>query len=243
MPITLSSARATPSDARAFENIVAGTMTAAGMTPLSLTDCLHKIQDYGARRHFNRNEPIFVQGEPANQVYRLISGSVRLCRYTPDGRRSVMDFLFAEDLLGFVEGARQPAAAEAVSDVTLVAYPRQCFERLAANNAGVRTGLVRHLSRSLEGAQQHLMVLGCQNGKERMASFLLRLADPMDLVCGDRLDLVMGRQDIADHLGLTIETVSRVLATLRELGAILIPNSHQIVLRDIAALRALCAQS
>ena len=65
----------------------------------------------------------------------------------------------------------------------------------------------------------------------------------LDLACGDRLDLVMGRQDIADHLGLTIETVSRVLASLRKLGAILIPNSHQIVLRDIAALRALCAPS
>jgi CRP/FNR family nitrogen fixation transcriptional regulator len=124
----------------------------------------------------------------------------------------------------------------------LVAFPRICFDRLANENAAVRTQLLCHLSSNLLTAHQHMFVLGCQKAKERVASFLLRLADRMDLICGDRLDLPMSRQDIADHLGLTIETISRMITALRNDGAILIPNTQQIVLRDIGALRKLAAE-
>jgi CRP-like cAMP-binding protein len=87
-----------------------------------------------------------------------------------------------------------------------------------------------------------MFVPGCQKAKERVASFLLRLADRMDLVSGDRLELAMSRQDIADHLGLTMETISRMITALRNEGAILIPNTQQIVLRDMAVLRSLAAE-
>jgi len=86
-------------------------------------------------------------------------------------------------------------------------------------------------------------VLGCQKARERIASFLVRLADRVGAHCGDRLDLAMSRQDIGDHLGLTIETVSRTLTALRGTGEILIQNAHQIVLRDMAALRILAAEA
>ena len=210
---------------------------------MTLADYLGRIQAHGARLHFVRNEPIFNQDDPADQVYRIVSGTVRLCRYMPDGRRYIVDFLLPGDLMGFVESPDLPASAEAVTDVTLVAFPRVCFDRLAAENAEVRTQLLRHLSYSLLTAQQHLFVLGCQKARERVASFFLRLADRTGASCGDRLDLAMSRQDIADHLGLTIETVSRTITGLRSTGAVLIPNTHQVVLRDMAALRLLAAEA
>ena len=87
--------------------------------PVTLTDYLLRIQDYGARLHFTRNETIFNQDDPAEQVYRIVSGTVRLCRYMPDGRRYIVDFLLPGDLMGFVESPDLPASAEAVNEVTL----------------------------------------------------------------------------------------------------------------------------
>lgn len=242
MPIALSTARSAPISPAAYKRFFAPSEQEETSTPVTLTDYLLRIQEYGARTHFARNETIFNQDDPAAQVYRIVSGTVRLCRYMPDGRRYIVDFLLPGDLMGFVESPDLPASAEAVTDVTLVAFPRVCFDRLAEENPAVRTQLLCHLSANLLTAQQHLFVLGCQKARERVASFLLRLADRTDLVCGDRLDLPMSRQDIADHLGLTIETISRTITALRGEGIVLIPNSNQIVLRDMAALRALAAE-
>ncbi|MDB5734364.1 MAG: putative transcriptional regulator, Crp/Fnr family [Alphaproteobacteria bacterium] len=241
MPITLSTARSVPVSALSFAQSFTGRSHAVGR-PVTLTDHLNDLQGYGARLHYLRNEVIFNQDDPAEHVYRILGGTVRLCRYMPDGRRHIIDFLMPGDLMGFVESPDLPASAEAVSDVTLIAFPRVCFDRLARDSADVRRQLLCHLSTSLLTAQQHMFVLGCQKSKERMASFLLRLADRMDLGGGDRLDLAMSRQDIADHLGLTIETISRSITALRSEGAILVPNTHQIVLRDMVALRVLAAE-
>jgi CRP/FNR family nitrogen fixation transcriptional regulator len=244
MPIALSAARATPISASAYkryftpsqqDNIVAS-------APITLTDYLLRIQEHGARMHFKQNETIFNQDDPADHVYRILSGTIRLCRYMPDGRRYIVDFILPGDVMGFVESPDLPVSAEAVSEVTLIAFPRVCFDRLAKENAAVRSQLLCHLSANLLTAQQHMFVLGCQKAKERIASFLLRLADRTDLVYGDRLDLAMSRQDIADHLGLTVETISRMITALRNDGVILVPNNQQIVLRDMVALRALAAE-
>jgi CRP/FNR family transcriptional regulator, nitrogen fixation regulation protein len=244
MPIALSVPRAAPICANAYMRYFTQKNSSGSETaePVTLTDYLQRIQEHGARQHFTCNETIFNQDDPAEYVYRIISGTVRLCRYMPDGRRHIVDFMLPGDLMGFVESPDLPASAEAVTEVTLVAFPRVCFDRLANENATVRTQLLRHLSATLLTAQQHMFVLGCQKAKERVASFLLRLADRMDLALGDRLDLPMSRQDMADHLGLTIETISRMISALRNECIILIPNTQQIVLRDMVALRALAVE-
>lgn len=244
MPITLSAARSTMSAAPSFNQFLAASSSSQAETgaPVTLTDYLGRLSSFGARQQFNRNETIFNQDDTAENVYRILSGTVRLCRYMPDGRRYIVDFLMPGDLMGFVESPDQPVSAEAVTEVTLIAYPRACFDRMAQENAAVRTQLLCHISSNLLTAHQHLFVLGCQKAKERVASFLLRLADRMDVMEGDRLDISMSRQDIADHLGLTIETISRMIASLRTDGAILVPNAHQLILRDVEALRSLAAE-
>ena len=241
MPSTLSCART-----NAAKNMMALTrqdlIGNADEAPVTLADYLRRIQDFGARLRYERNELLFNQDDDAEHFYRILSGTVRLCRYMPDGRRYIVDFQLPGDVIGLTESPDHPVSAEAVSDVIVVAYPRVCFDRLARECPELRAQHLCHLSANLLSAQQHLFVLGCQKAKERIASFLLRLADRMDLSHGDRLDLPMGRQDIADHLGLTIETISRSITALRAEGAILVPNTHQLVLRDMNVLRSLAAE-
>ena len=147
MPIALSTARNAPVSAAAYKRYFVSRPLGGMPAPVTLADYLDRIQAYGAKLQFSRNEPIFSQDDPADQVYRIISGTVRLCRYMPDGRRYIVDFLLAGDLMGFVESPDLPVSAEAVTDVTLVAFPRACFDQLAEENAEVRAHLLRHLTR------------------------------------------------------------------------------------------------
>ena len=245
MPVALGAAPANTVSAAAQKRYavpkLAQNMVAA--EPATLVAHLSRIQDSGSRLRFNPNEIIFNQDDPSEFVYQLVSGTVRLCRYMPDGRRCIIEFILPGDVTGFVESPDLPSCAEAVSDVVLLAFPRGCLDRLAKSNEALRSQLLCHLSSILLTAQNHMFILGCQRAKERLASFLLNFADRVGLVHGDRLDLPMGRQDIADHLGLTAETVSRMISALRLEGMILVPNGQQIVLRDLVALRALAAES
>ena len=236
MPSTLSHARL-----RAGNEILPN-WHLSETAPVTLADHLRRIQDYGSRLHFQRNEGIFNQDDAADHFYRILSGTVRLCRYMPDGRRYIVEFHLPGDIIGLTESPDHPVSAEGVTDVILIAYPRACFDRMSRECPELRMQHLCHLSSSLLSAQQHMFVLGCQKAKERVASFVLRLADRMDLSHGDRLDLAMSRQDIADHLGLTIETISRSISALRAEGAILVPNTHQLVLRDMNVLRRLAAE-
>ena len=207
--------------------------------PVTMNEHLHMLREFSARQQFARNGTIFSEGDAADHVYKLISGSVRLCRHMPDGRRHIADFMLPGDFIGFVESAENPLTAEAITPVILTSYPRNQFDRLGDADPQVRANLLSLLSMRLLTAQQQLFVLSCQNAKERMASFILRMAARTDVLSGDCLDLTMGRQDIADHLGLTIETICRAIAALKSDGIIAVPNSHQLILKDTGALRAL----
>ncbi|HTT99064.1 MAG TPA: helix-turn-helix domain-containing protein [Rhizomicrobium sp.] len=243
MPISLSTARNVPGAALdQFAAIHASSYASPDM-PVTLNDHLRTLHSYSTRHHYRRGEAIFAEGETADRVYKIIVGTVRLCRFTPSGRRHISDFVLAGDLLGFLECAKHPATAEAVEDVTLISYPRSCIDRLAASKPEIRARLLSHLSDNLLEAQNHLFVLGCQSAKEKVASFLMRLAERTDLGAGETLDLPMGRQDIADHLGMTIETVSRTISMLKNEGTVSVPSQHELVLKNMGALRTLAIEN
>jgi len=199
---------------------------------------LNRLRDFSTRMRFLRNETIFSQGDAAAHILTMVSGCVRLCRNLPDGRRHIPDFMFPGDIFGLSEQAAYATGAEAVGLVTLAACPRSYFERLCEGNARVRSDLLAHLASRLASAQQHLFVISCQSARERLAWFLVNMCDRGNLF-GDRLDVPMGRQDIADYLGLTIETICRAIAVLKSEGMIDVPNAHQFVIRKAGALRAL----
>jgi CRP-like cAMP-binding protein len=241
MPMTLSVAREQTQRPSMTHFVQQTGISASDESPASASLGFHlrQLQPFSTRLHFDRNETIFLEGEPAKRVYRVISGMVRVCRHAPNGARHIADFVLPGELIGFGEFAEHPYSAEAVTPATLTAYTRTSFERLTSSTPAVRAQLVSLLTRTLLATQQQLFVLGCQTAKQRLASFLLRLADRTDVTAGERLDLAMGRLDIADHLGMTIETVCRAIAALRDARVLTVPNSHQLILNDLRALRAL----
>lgn len=216
-----------------------GTERGRGRGQTALYNDLRALDRFSARVRFAKNETIFNEGDVAGHACKIVSGMVRLCKHTQDGRRQIADFLVEGAIFGIIDRAEYGFSAEAVTDVVLISYPRSQVDRLSATKAGVVDHILAVLTERFIAMQRHLVVLGCQNAKERVASFLLLLADRCNAMPGDRLDLPMGRQDIASHLGLTIETVCRAITELKREGSVIVPTLNQIILKDPHALRML----
>jgi CRP-like cAMP-binding protein len=200
---------------------------------------LQALDQSSVRVRFQRNVTIFNEGDNADHAYKVINGMVRLCKHTQDGRRQITDFLLPGNLFGIIDRGEYGFSAEAVTAVILIAYPRSQIDRLSATKPEVVSRIFAVLTDQFMTMQQHLVVLGCRSAKERVAAFLVRLADRSHAGRGARLELPMGRQDIASHLGLTIETVCRALSELKREDSVIIPNLNQIVLKNLEALRIL----
>jgi CRP-like cAMP-binding protein len=185
-----------------------------------------------------QNQTIFSQGEPVNHAYKIVSGVVRLCKHLPDGRRQIAQFLFPGDYFSFVTIGDHGFSAEAVVDLSLLSFSQDRIERLCQDNPNLRSRLFQMLSQRVRDIQNHLTIVGRQTAKERVAAFLLLLAERLGSD-GMGIDVPMNRQDIADYLSLTMETVSRTLSRLKATRMIAIPNLHRLELRNIDALRAL----
>ena len=197
------------------------------------------LSSISVRIRAGKGETVFSEGEEAAYSYKVVSGGVRLCKYTQDGRRQIADFALPGDHFGYQGAERHTHTAEAIGDTIVLAYPNGQLERLGEMIPDFGKYVRALLTQSLLSAQQHLVVLGRQSAKERVVSFLLLLAERSDACPGDRLELPMSRQDIADHLGLTIETVSRMIGELKREGLIVVPNLTQVILKNLPALRAL----
>lgn len=207
-----------------------------------LSDHLTRLKDCAVRLRFHRGDVIAAAGNTAAHIYVVSAGCLRLIHHAQDGRRHVADFLFGGEVWGLGDARTFALTAEAVSPTTITAYPRQQFDRLGEGNNRLRAEIFAHLSASIQRAHQHLFLLSCLSARERVATFLTRMMQKSQLVYGSRLDLPMGRQDIADHLGLTVETVCRALAALRAENLIEVPNAHLVVVRDASALSAVAGE-
>jgi len=195
------------------------------------------LANMGAVINFDRNATIFHEGDDADHSYKVVSGAIRLSKMTSDGRRQVAEFALPGDFIGLNWLDEHAMTAEALTDVTLIGYTRGRLERLGDENQAIRAELFSTLRHDLWAAQNHLVLLGRQSALERVACFLLdmlqrsRSADKMNI------PVPMTRRDIADYLGLTIETVCRMLTRLKQSGVIGIPDRHSISVRNLAALR------
>jgi CRP-like cAMP-binding protein len=211
---------------------------AAALAKPGELDALVALEQIGTRRTFTANDEIYAEGDASDSWYRVVSGTVRICKLMADGRRHVAEFCFAGDCFGLDTADERLYAAEAVDDVTVVRYPRRATERLVDDNPRLARRLCDMTLRDLAHAQSRMLLLGRMTAAERVASFLLELRERRD--AGRVIDVPMSRNDIADYLGLTIETVCRVLSAFKRKGAIALPNAHRIELCDRAALTALC---
>jgi CRP/FNR family nitrogen fixation transcriptional regulator len=191
----------------------------------------------GVRMSFARGEEIYAQAEEADLIYEVLSGAVRTSRLLSDGRRQIGDFYYSGDLLGLEVSAEHRFSAEALIDSVVLVARRERLSSTLGTEPAHRLE-VQALAAELTRVQNHLSVLGCKTACERVASFLLDAADRNHT---DRVDLPMGRQDIADFLGLTIETVSRMVSQLQVAGVVEFKTCRTFTIRNRSALMRLSA--
>lgn len=185
---------------------------------------------------------VFSEGDTAEHVYEVVSGMLRLFKLLPDGRRQITGFLSAGHIVGLSYDERYLYTTEAVTEVTLCRYPRARFERLVDEVPGFARRLLAVTSDELRTAQDQMLLLGRKTAAEKIASFLLTMSERQGEDEGmESVHVPMGRSDIADYLGLTMETVSRTLTKLKAQGAIAIPNYSRIDLLDRDRLDELAA--
>src|SRR6476659_1396058 len=192
----------------------------------------------GAPMSFARNAEIYGECEPADYLYKVVSGTVRTYKILTDGRRQIGAFYLPGDIFGLESGDEHAFSAEAITNCTVLVIKRSAVVALAARDNSVAQQLWAMTSRELRRVQDHVLLL-IQTAQERVAGFLLEMANRATV--GNAVELSMPRQDIADYLGLTIETVSRMLTVLEKSAAIELPSSRRIVLRNRSALSRLNA--
>jgi CRP/FNR family transcriptional regulator, nitrogen fixation regulation protein len=193
----------------------------------------------GLAMSFGRNAEIYAEGETAGYVYKVISGVVRVSKLLPDGRRQISAFHMPGEMFGFEANELHHASAEAVVPTRVVAYKWEGVLGTEKQSASFVRELLSLTVLGLRHTQDHLLLLGRKNALERLAEFLLEMSARMG---GSAvLELAMPRHDIADYLGLTLETVSRMFAELKEMGAIKLESARRVHLLDKAALRAMGA--
>jgi CRP-like cAMP-binding protein len=200
---------------------------------------LTALHAMGSTLHFAKNAALFQEGDPSLHVYKVISGAVRTCRMLIDGRRQIADFFLPGDFFGLDWQGVHSFTAEALSDAVVISYPRRPLEVLAESTTSIHRLLMSMLCKGLAATQEHVVMLGRQTAHERLAWFLLRVRERSG---GDRdIDMPMSRIDIADYLGLTIETVSRGISEFKRRHYISASNAHQIRLTGLSALQALAS--
>jgi CRP-like cAMP-binding protein len=198
---------------------------------------LEALEPRGIAMQAERNEEIVAQDETATHCYLIVTGCVRTAQLMEDGRRQVGEFLFAGDLFGWEALDTHDFSAEAVTPVTLRRYARRDVEALADQDRDVARRLREISARRARSGREHMVLLGRGTASERIAAFLLNMAERLAQDGRSRIELPMSRSDMGDYLGLTIETVCRRLTQLRHDGTIMVKGAT-IAIRDRGALCA-----
>ena len=189
----------------------------------------------GMQMDFSANEEIFGEEEEADFVYRVVSGAVRTTRLLSDGRRQIVGFYLPGEVFGLECGGAHRFSAEAIVESKIVLVRRSALQRVAARDSAVAHELWQVTAHDLEALQDHMLLLGRKNAAERVASFLRRVAKQTG---SSVIELPMSRSDIADHLGLTLETVSRTLSQFARSGAIRLTSARRVELKSLLPLAA-----
>jgi CRP/FNR family transcriptional regulator, nitrogen fixation regulation protein len=191
------------------------------------------IEMMGAPMAFKRNVEIYGENEPAEYLYKVVSGAVRTYKVLADGRRQIGAFYIPGDVFGLESTDQHAFSAEAITDAKVLVVKRSALVALAGRDNEVARQLWTITAGELRRAQDHIVAL-IKTAEERVIDFLLDMA--ARIARGNRFDLPMSRQDIADYLGLTIETVSRTLTHLEATAAIELPSARCVVLRNRGSL-------
>ncbi|BBK44293.1 Crp/Fnr family transcriptional regulator [Allostella vacuolata] len=222
--------------------------SACDVRQLSICDVLgapelRRLADIVATVSFAAHRTVLSEGEPAELLYNVTLGTVKLYKLLADGRRQITGFLFPGDFLGIALEHHYAYSAEAVTDVTLCRFPRRRLERLLEDMPKLEKRLLANASNELAAAQDQMVLLGRKTAREKIASFLANLAVRAERrgQPSNPIALPMGRSDIADYLGLTTETVSRTFTQLKTQRIITLEPGNLVRLADPLAIEELAA--
>lgn len=199
------------------------------------TDALTAL---GVQTRFDRDDEIYAQGDEAEYVYRVVAGVVRTSRLTSDGRRQIEGFYYPGEMIGLEDPEQHCFSAEALTDCTVLAIRRRLLESEAERNAEISRLLWLAGSSRMRRMQSHLLQIGRKTALERVAAIL---ADLSSRDASEEVELPMSRQDIADYLSLTIETVSRMLSQLQTSKIITLTGLRRLRVSNQMALQRLAA--
>lgn len=203
---------------------------------------LRELEQLGRHVHFASCETVFAQEELTTSFYNVLDGVLRLYKLLPDGRRQIVGFALPGDFLGMTNSPRHSFSADAIGAVAVCRFSRSTFARFVEDKPHLLRRINELAVRELNQAQDHMVLLGRRSAEEKVATFLIGWRDRLVRLTGatKTVPLPMSRQDIADFLGLTIETVSRTFTKLERDGVIeILPGS--ICLLDPARAEAMAA--
>lgn len=211
---------------------VCGVLTDAGIARLNA------ISDH---RDFVAGEVLAREGDSATQLFNITAGAVRVHKLLPDGRRQIVGFLFAGDFLGLATGDRYAFSAEAITAGSACRFSRKAYRQQLAEMPGLEAALLDRTASELRAAQDQMLLLGRKTAIERFASFLLDLSARDRRGGGEGLEiqLPMTRAEIADYLGLTTETISRVTSRLKARQVIRLLTLHSLRITKLDELAVL----
>ncbi|MBR0695107.1 helix-turn-helix domain-containing protein [Bradyrhizobium lablabi] len=192
--------------------------------------------DQLASAKYSSGAEIFGEGDPAEHIYQVVSGAVRTQKLLSDDRRQIGAFYLPGDIFGLEDVATHRFTAEAITSTTVHLAKRECLDDVVKSDPSVLRIILAETNRNLMHVESHLLLLGRQNSLEKVAAFLLEMR--LRSTEADVIHLPMTRRDIADYLGLALETVSRVFADLRSKKILRFDanRSRKVVVLDAKAL-------
>lgn len=200
------------------------------------------MRSLGTMQRLQPEQSVFHEGDPAKRVFMVTRGALKLYTLLADGRRQITGFMFPGDFLGVSVDEEYAFTVEALDESELWWFSRDTFDRFIGEHPQVERELYRLAAHELAEAQRQMVLLGRKSAAERLASFFLSLLKRAERASGEvetSFDLPMTRIDIADYLGLTKETVSRMLAHLRSRGLIRLQTQNRVEVLDRGGICAM----
>jgi CRP/FNR family transcriptional regulator, anaerobic regulatory protein len=214
----------------------------SGLSP----DELLALGQQGRKQSVKRGQTLVWEGDDSLVVANVITGVLKLSVSTADGREQIVGIVFPSDFIGRPFGKESPYSVTALSDAEVCVFHRSTFDQFAREHPELQHKLLQRTLIELDDARQWMMLLGKKTAEERIATLLIRISERLSSEgCTtpafnlDEFELPMDRQQMADILGLTIETVSRQLTRIKSRGVIALPDRRRVIINDRAALQNL----
>ena len=201
-------------------------------------DELEVFSKISFQKNYTNKENIFLQNDPSKYLFNITEGNVKIYQLLEDGRIQIIGFLYPGDFFGTYRNNRYNYSAEAIGDLKTCVFDQKILDKYMDQNLALAKELINKTSYELTLAQDHMTVMGKLNAVEKIANFLLNISNQRKRIGwpSNPISLSMTRQDIADYLGLTIETVSREISKLKSSNIIKIISSKQLFINDFDKL-------